>query len=576
MDKSQGQEKTSGILRRLLVVFLVFVFCITAGSLLLRHSIAQKLAYLSVKLKAPPETGEISNVLLELNSAENDFQQASLYGYGGKLNEYQQKLLHVFNKVEDILQEYPSMADSNAYVADEKQFKEFLDGKLNLSLKVFALKKSFDSLLIQSAKENNVDIDHVEQVDVQRDTLSQLHQDTVIQEVVSAVEKKSFFKRLQNVFSPSSDSLRTKLLTVTKATARRDSINRELQRANERVQQQLLKKLNKEHDLLAESQQQLISSNLSLIIQLRQLIDQIKDSYLYTWERNQQETLRQYEEAVSDLDSFTIIAILMVLLFVVLLLIYIKKAGRAEDQYKVENARAIALAEQKSEMLATMSHEIRNPLTAITGFVYLMRNTALNAEQERMVASIKTSSDLLMDTVNDILDLTKVENQQSDVLRVVSFTPFHEIKETVETMRFIAVKKDISLDFDFNGPQDHMVYGDPFRLKQVIINLLGNAIKYTDEGGVAVNCTLMESDAGREELQVSIKDSGMGIAQDKQAKLFTKYYQASKDNNRPGTGLGLYICYQLIKLQEGNIQVESEEGVGSTFRFTIPYKSANV
>src|SRR5690606_19729153 len=148
-----------------------------------------------------------------------------------------------------------------------------------------------------------------------------------------------------------------------------------------------------------------------------------------------------------------------------------------------------------------------------------------------------------------------------DVLRVVSFTPFHEIKETVETTRSIAVKKDISVDFDVNGPQDHMGYGYPFRLKQVIINLLGNAMKYTDEGGVAVNCNSMESDAGREELQVSIKDSGMGIAQDKQAKLFTKYYQASKDNNRPGTGLGLYICYQLIKLQEGNIQVESEEGV---------------
>jgi len=577
IDKQKDQDKASGMLRRLLVVFLVFILLITAGSLLLRHSIAEKLSYLSVKLKAPPETGEISDVLLELNSAENDFQQASLYGYGDKLEEYQKKLLHVFDKVEDILKEYPSMADSNAYIEDEKQFKKFLHGKLDLSLKVFALKKNFDSLLIQSTKEKSIGNKSAGKEKILPDSLNQSIQDTVIQEIASAVEKKSFLKRLQNVFSPGSDSLRTKLLTVTKANAKRDSIGRELQLANELGQQHLLEKLSKEHNLLAQSQQELISSNLSLIIQLRQLIDQIKDSYIYSWERSQQETLAQYEEAVADLDSFTITAIIMVMLFVILLLVYIKKASRAEDQYKAENARTIALAEQKSEMLATMSHEIRNPLTAITGFVYLMRNTSLNAEQERMLASIKTSSDMLMDTVNDILDMTKVESQQSDVLKVVSFTPFHEVKEIIETMRFIAVKKNIFLAFNFNGPQDNMVYGDPFRLKQIMINLLGNAIKYTDIGGVEVNCTLLfDAHAEMEELRVSVKDSGIGIPQDRQAKLFTKYYQAGKDNSRLGTGLGLYICYQLIKLQKGNIEVESEEGKGSIFSFSIPYKSGNV
>jgi len=567
------QKETTGILQRLLVIFLIFTFLITAGALLLRHSIAQKLTYLSVKLKAPPETGEISTILLELNDAENDFQQASLYGYGDKLAAYQTKLLNVFDRVEAVLQEYA--ADTNAYVNDEKQLKEFVEGKLNLSLKVFALKKNFDSLLSQSAAETMV---HGKaQSTIKRDSLHRAAQDTVIQEVASAVERKGFFKRLQNVFSPGSDSLRTKLLVVTKENAIRDSIAKELSVINERGQKQLLEKLNQEHSLLAKSQQQLISSNLSLIIQLRQLIDQLKDNYLAMWERSQRETLRQYENAVDDLDNFTITALIAVLLFVILSFIYIKKAGKAEDQYKAENARAIALAEQKSEMLATMSHEIRNPLTAITGFVYLMKNTSLTNEQQRMVGAIKTSSDMLMDTVNDILDMTKVENQQSDVLKVVSFTPFHEIKETVETMRFIAIKKNISLFFHFDGPEDSMVYGDPFRLKQIVINLLGNAIKYTDEGGVEVNCKwLHERHSESTELHVSIRDTGLGIPQDKQGKLFTKYYQAGKDNDRPGTGLGLYICYQLIKLQHGSIHVESEEGKGSVFNFNIPYKSANL
>src|SRR5690606_13022355 len=160
-------------------------------------------------------------------------------------------------------------------------------------------------------------------------------------------------------------------LTVTQANARRDSVNREWQLANQLGQQRLLEKLSKEHNLLAQSQQQLISSNLSLIIQLRQLIDQIKDSYLYSWQQNQRETLAQYEVAMAGMESFTMTAIILVVLFVVLLLVYSKQASRAEGRYKAEDGRAIALAEQTTEMLATMSQEVRNPLTAITGFVYL-------------------------------------------------------------------------------------------------------------------------------------------------------------------------------------------------------------
>ncbi|MEH6307395.1 HAMP domain-containing sensor histidine kinase [Olivibacter sp. CPCC 100613] len=576
-EVQRKRERTSGILQRLLFVFLIFVFLLTAGSLLLRHSIAEKLTYLSVKLKAPPETGEISNVLLELSSAENDFQQASLYGYGDKLDEYQQKVLNVFTKIDTILHEYPVLADTLGNSLNEQEFKKYVDGKLSLSLKVFALKKSFDSLLVKSTEENILGNSKVRIAKEKRQIRRSAEQDTIIREVASAVKKKGFLKRLKQAFSPGSDTLRTKLLLVARESAIRDSLARELQIQNERGQQQLLERLSREHNLLAQSQQQLISSNLSLIIQLRQLIDQIKDNYLLTWERSQRETLAQYEEAVDDLDNFTVTAIIMVLIFVALLLIYIKKASRAEDQYKVENARAIALAEQKSEMLATMSHEIRNPLTAITGFVYLMKNTPLTAEQNRMVSSIKASSDMLMDTVNDILDMTKVESQQSEVLKVVSFTPFYEIKETVETMRFIAIKKNISLSFNFDGSQDDMVYGDPFRLKQVVINLVGNAIKYTDIGGVEVHCTMKQEEGeGAQELTVRIKDSGIGIPQEQQGRLFTKYYQAGKDNTRPGTGLGLYICYQLIKLQRGDIEVESEEGKGSIFSFRIPFKSANV
>jgi len=577
MEQDKEKVRTSGILQRLLVIFLTFIFLLTSGSLLLRYSIAKKLAILSAKLKAPPETGQISNVLLELNSAENDFQQAILYGYSDKLVEYEDKLLAVFNDVEKMLQEYE--ASGNAIpLKKDPNLKESFDGKLGLSLQVFKLKKGFDSLLMYTTTDkpySTTPRSHV--LRGKPRSISANSPDTIVKQIALVTKKKGFFKRLQDLFNPEEDTVRNKLLEMTRENAKLDSIAKVLQQKNEEGQRKLLKKLSQEHNLLAQSQQQLISSNLALITQIRGIIDQIKENYLKIWEQRQRENLAQYEESVDDLDQFTLTAIIMVLVFVVLLIIYIRKATRAEEQYQIENERAISLAEQKSELLATMSHEIRNPLTTIAGSVYLMQKTTLNEDQKSMIDAIKTSSDLLRETVNDILDMTKVENQQIEVLNIVAFTPYHELRETVEAMQFIAIRKGISLSFSFYGPEDAMIYGDPFRLKQVVLNLVGNAVKFTDQGKVVVEAILSEDLLDdTKELQVSVKDTGIGIDLEKQGKLFTKYYQADKNHARGGSGLGLYICHQLIKLQKGNISVQSEKGKGSEFRFTIPYKSSNV
>lgn len=570
-------KETSNNLRKVFILFLVFTFLIASGSLLLRHSIFQKLHTLSEKLRGHAQAQEISNVLLDLNGAESDFQQAMLSGENEKLEDYKTKLNHTFIQLEAILKKYD--LDSNQTLsAGKNKIGESFEQKLEISNRVFGLKHNFDSLLkITNIKSiaGTASSDIIDKYQLKRSINNTSGKaDTSIREIKSQTNKKGLFKRLQDAIVNKQENAQSiKVVTVNREKQIRDSINRSLVRREHRSQDGLLRKLNEENSRLAKSNQQLISANLTLIIQLHSLVQQLKDIQLGEWEKTRSEMLNQYQSATDDMNTFTGVAVVMVLIFIVLLIIYIRKAGKAEDNYLLENERAVALAEQKSEMLAIMSHEIRNPLTAITGIIYLLNRTEMTADQKKKLNSINLSSNMLIDTVNDILDVSKIDNQKAGALNIVSFEPCTEIKETIAAMGFTAERKHISLIAEFNGDELTTVKGDPFRLKQIMINLLSNAVKYTDEGEVTIKVNLSPLNKQTELLQVSIIDSGIGIPKDQQAKLFTRYYQANRSAGKPGTGLGLYICQQLIQIQNGHISVESEAGKGCHFKFDIPYQA---
>lgn len=568
--------ETSNNLRKLFVLFLVFTFLIAAGSLLLRHSIFQKLDTLAAKLREHSQNQEISNILLDLSGAESDFQQAILYGENQKLEDYKTKLTRTFNQIELILKKH-DLDSSGGFSASKEQLGKAFGDKLQISNEIFSLKHNFDSLLritnIQSMVGNpskEFTEKHKYNTTVKR---SSGKADTTVRIIKPEPKKKGLFKRLQDAIENKQESEQSlKVITVNREKQIRDSINRSVLRKQNNTQGDILRKLNEENGRLAKSNQQLISANLSLVIQLHQLVQELKDTYLNDWEKARAEMLNQYQSATNDMNSFTGVAVLMILIFIVLLIIYIRKAGISEDNYIRENERAVALAEQKSEMLAIMSHEIRNPLTTITGLIYLLNRSPLNEDQKKKLNSINLSSSMLMDTINDILDVSKIDHQKETALKIVSFQPCTEIKETIAAMTFIAERKQISLSADFNGDEEAMVNGDPFRLKQIMLNLLNNAVKYTDQGGVNVKVDLKTVGEQTVLLNVSIIDTGIGIPKDQQGKLFTRYYQANRSAGKPGTGLGLYICKQLIELQNGHISVESDAGKGCHFKFDIPYQ----
>ncbi|MBN1393965.1 MAG: PAS domain S-box protein [Pirellulales bacterium] len=224
----------------------------------------------------------------------------------------------------------------------------------------------------------------------------------------------------------------------------------------------------------------------------------------------------------------------------------------------------------KSEFLANMSHEIRSPMTSILGFAEILLGNLREPENLEAATTIKRNGEYLLNLINDILDLTKIEAGKLTI-EPIEFSPAAVVKEIASSMRGGAMEKGLAFDVDFDGPIPALIRSDPLRLRQILLNLLGNAIKFTDRGGVRL-CVRRESDAaGRPRLRFDVSDTGIGVSEDQIASLFRPFVQGDSSTNKRfgGTGLGLAISKRLAKLLGGDIAVSGSPGRGSTFSLTI-------
>ncbi len=247
---------------------------------------------------------------------------------------------------------------------------------------------------------------------------------------------------------------------------------------------------------------------------------------------------------------------------------------RVEAELQQAKAAAESASRTKSDFLASMSHEIRTPMNALMGIADLLAKTSLTPEQDKYVQIFRRSGDNLLNLINDILDLSKVEASQLDLERT-GFSLSDHLEKVIEMVAPRAKEKGLTLVCEIAPGVNNDLVGDPTRLRQVLLNLMGNAIKFTETGEVSLKVAHDGDRSVPTALRFTVSDTGIGIADDKLARVFERFTQADSSTTRRfgGSGLGLTICKRLVELMGGRIWVESELDKGSVFAFAAPFET---
>jgi signal transduction histidine kinase/CheY-like chemotaxis protein len=348
-----------------------------------------------------------------------------------------------------------------------------------------------------------------------------------------------------------------------------------INKTNQYYQAQLSKQL-ENRNKLRNQELKLIKLNNSLLTEIRLILSTFKTISLETQSRQQLRSSKSIARSSGILQQTLLIVILVSLPLAILTLLMLRKNQKYQTDILIARQQALHRAEEKSRFLSYMSHEFRTPLSSVIGFAEQIEQTQLNQEQKDYLSGLMSSSEMLLTTVNDILDLSKLEAGRMSFLSN-PFRPNDSIRQVMKSFKKMANDKSIELTHKHEGKVLTLL-GDEIRLKQALNNLVSNAIKYTPKGRVDIVSRITENN-GEVSLKVEVTDTGIGIAPDKIGKIFDEYSRVHDETPEKwviGTGLGLAVTKKLINQMGGEISVSSKPCYGSVFAISIPFPVVNI
>ena len=313
-------------------------------------------------------------------------------------------------------------------------------------------------------------------------------------------------------------------------------------------------------------------AGINTLTEITNTIDEINDSVSKTTKILLDNSV-EYVDASKSWSYLEIsLAVLTAIAAVIILITDINTRNKLEDDLRIAKKQADENAVMKEQFMANMSHEIRTPMNSILGFSDLLQKTNLDKTQTEYLMAVKASGSNLLNIINDILDFSKIEAGKLNIEKI-SFNILDVLKSLQVMFAPKAIEKQIKFNVHIDKTIPHFVFGDPTRLAQILINLINNAIKFTQQGEVALSCEIKTIEHDVVQFVFKVKDTGIGIPTDKLSSVFERFNQGNTETTRKfgGNGLGLAIVKQLVEIQNGDISLKSKEGIGSEFTVKISY-----
>lgn len=542
----------------------------------------------SVEILAQPDqkSMHLNQLLTDVSEAESQIRAYSLTQEKQYLDNYENQLTHVFGKLDTLrtLTAYQpwqrKRIDSIGLLMQQKiaGLNAFME------LKVATDQQTFSAKALRRLSDSTKEPVKINKALKTTEKKTEENLPTIPKVSIEPAEKKGFITRLfgnKNKKVIKMEESDEKMLTTTRTEVSIDTIviSQPVADTIMRNVRKILKEVQQEENV---NRRQLTSQELAMLQKDQAIMDQIRKMIK---ELDREEAVASVINArkarnVANKSSVIIFMIscaglLMSLVFMVLIVKDITRSNYYKKSLELARQRSENLRQIKEQFLANMSHEIRTPLNAIIGFSEQLRKAPLPPQQKEQVKAISSSSDFLLAIVTDILDLSKIEAGQLRFEKK-DFELRALIEETCFVTQSKAMSKNIQLVKDFPEGNFYLL-GDPFRLQQILYNLLSNAFKFTDEGKVVIHFSANDNGFGKYVVNIKVKDTGIGISADQLPYIFENFSQADESITRKygGTGLGLSITKKLVDLQGGQINVESEKGKGSVFSISIPYLAGN-